>query len=283
MKLNIRYPYPLMKLVPFFTIALIALLGGCKAPAPPNCNDHFAGGAAPVITSESLAKKTVQLCYEEFAVAHSGVSRTPLWSAEHLTTEQVHAARGLKRKNAFHAEDKLPEADRAELADYVRSGYDRGHLAPNGDMDSETAQQESFSLANIIPQHPKNNQRIWAAIEEAVRDYTEAEGQVYIVTGPIFEGEALKRLNGRVLVPTSVYKAIYDPGKNLSGAYVTPNAPGDTYETLSIAELEARIKINVFPNLAPEVKATPMELPKPFIRSRSRSKSPAPEPTEPKE
>lgn len=272
-----------MKSASLLAIILAALLVACKAPAPPTCNDHFASGAAPVITSESLAKKTVQLCFEEFAVMHSGASRTPLWSAEHLTAKQVQAARGLKRKNAFHPEDKLPPSDRAELADYARSGFDRGHLAPNGDMDSETAQHESFSLANIIPQHPKNNQRIWAAIEEAVRDYTEAQGSVYIVTGPIFEGDSLTRLNGRVLVPTSVYKAIYHPGRNVAGAYVTLNAPGDTYETLSIADLEARIRINVFPSLAPEVKAVPMELPKPFIRSRGHSTAPTPEPTKPKE
>jgi endonuclease G, mitochondrial len=272
-----------MKPISFLAIALAALLAACKAPAPPTCNDHFVGGAAPVITSESLAKKTVQLCYEEFAVGHSGISRTPLWSAEHLTIEQVQGAKGMKRKNTFHAEEKLPESDRAELADYVRSGFDRGHLAPNGDMDSESAQHESFSLANIIPQHPKNNQRIWAAIEEAVRDYTEEEGQVYVVSGPMFEGESLKRLNGRVLIPTSVYKAIYNPRQNVAGAYVTPNAPGGTYDTLSIAELEARLKINVFPKLPPEIKAAKMELPKPSIRSRSRSKSAVPEAPDTKE
>lgn len=252
-------------------IALAALLAACKAPAPPSCNDHFVDGKPPMIASEALAKKFVQLCYEEFAVGHSGVSRTPLWSAEHLTAEQVQAARGLKRKNTFHAEEKLPASDRAELADYARSGFDRGHLAPNGDMDSESAQYESFSLANIIPQHPKNNQRIWAAIEEAVRDYTEQKGRVYVVSGPIFEGESLKRLNGRVLVPTSVYKAIYSPATSMAGAYVTRNEPGDEYETLTIAELEARLKINVLPSLPANVKATRMELPKPTIRSRSRS------------
>lgn len=252
-------------------IALAALLAACKMPAPPNCNDHFVDGKPPVIASEALTKKFVQLCYEEFAVGHSGVSRTPLWSAEHLTAEQVQAAKGLKRKNTFHAEEKLPASDRAELADYARSGFDRGHLAPNGDMDSESAQHESFSLANIIPQHPKNNQRIWAAIEEAVRDYTEQKGQVYVVSGPIFEGESLKRLNGRVLVPTSVYKAIYNSATNMAGAYLTRNAPGDEYETLTIAELEARLKIDVFPSLPADVKAARMELPKPTIRSRSRN------------
>jgi endonuclease G len=264
-----------MKAVPVFSLAVAVLLGSaCTPPSPRSCNDHFAGGQSPVIASESLAKRTALLCYEEFAVMHSGVARTPLWSAEHLDEKQVIDAKAIKRKNTFHAEERLPESDRAELSDYARSGYDRGHMAPSGNMPTATAQHESFSLANIVPQHPKNNQRLWAAIEEATRDRVEAEGPVYIVTGPIFEGESLQRLNGRVLIPTAVYKAIYDPARNQAGAYVTPNTPGMAYQTLSIAELEQRIKINVFPHLPADVKAAKMTLPPPTPRgSRSRNKA----------
>lgn len=108
----------------------------------------------------------------------------------------------LTRKNAFHAEPLLPSADRSELADYARSGFDQGHMVPNGDMPTENAQYESFFLANIIPQNPKNSQILWEGIKVATRDLARKDGDMYVETGPNLEGENLERLNGRVLVPT---------------------------------------------------------------------------------
>lgn len=226
--------------------------------------EHFAGNAAPVVINRNLAQRTRQIVYEGYAVLHSGVSRTALWSAEHLTASRIDAARAMKRKNAFHAEERLPPDERAELSDYARSGYDRGHLSPSGDMPTENAQQESFSLANMIPQDPKNNQILWQGIEEATRRAATTEGELYVVTGPLFEGGALQRLNGRVLVPTAVYKAIYAPADSQAGAYVTRNAPGMEYQTVSIAELESRSGINLFPSLPQKIKSVKMRLPVPI-------------------
>ena len=66
------------------------------------CLNHFVDGKAPVFIRASLQTYTVALCYEAFAVMHSGVSRTPLWSAEHLTRTSLVQAREIKRKDAFH-------------------------------------------------------------------------------------------------------------------------------------------------------------------------------------
>lgn len=121
----------------------------CIAPTAAlaeTCADAFAEGHRPEIVNPKLAARTVPLCYEAFAVLHSGVSRTPLYAAERLTRDSVAAARRVDRVDAFHDEDALPAVDRARLEDYVRSGYDRGHMAPAGDMPTGTAQADRKSV-----------------------------------------------------------------------------------------------------------------------------------------
>ena len=130
---------------------------GTGAPRPQTCNDHFVAGEPPRITNPRLGKETEALCFNVFSVLHSGVTRTPLWSAEHLQAQNIEAAQELSRENSFHPEPRLPSDQRAELSDYARSGYDRGHMAPNGDMPDRDSQRDSFSLANIVPQDGENN------------------------------------------------------------------------------------------------------------------------------
>jgi endonuclease G len=257
-----------------YVVALLALLlvqvfwvGSAHAQTTA-CLAHFADKAAPTFTRTALQTKTVGLCYEAFAVMHSGVSRTPLWSAEHLTRESLAQAREIKRDNAFHAEITLPPEDRAQLADYAHSGFDRGHMTPAADMPSSQAQYESFSLANIVPQDRENNQILWSAIESATRHLVQQRGELYVVTGPVFEGDKINRLNARVFVPTHVFKAVYDPVQKEAAAWLAPNDASNAYEVVSITDLEKRININLFPSLSAAIKAKPAALPEPRIRKR---------------
>ncbi len=232
------------------------------------CLEHFLDHKAPVLSRPALQSRTIGLCYEAYAVLHSGVSRTPLWSAEHLTRDSLAAARAVKREDTFHPEVTLPPEDRALLSDYAGSGYDRGHMSPAADMPTEQAQHESFSLANIIPQDRKNNQILWAAIESATRHMVQQSGELYVITGPIFEGEKINRINGRVFVPSHVFKAVYDPHQKEGAAWIAPNVAGNEYEVVSIATLEKRIHINLFPSLTTEIKERLAVLPEPHIRGR---------------
>jgi len=240
------------------------------------CPAHFLAGQAPDLVQPSLARKARELCFSGYAVLHSGLTRTSLWSAERLTAERVAGARGQERVNRFHADERLPPDERAELSDYERSGYDRGHLAPSGDMPDQQSQAESFTLANMIPQDGDLNRGLWAGLEAAVRGLATRHGEVYVVTGPIYGGTQLKSLKGRVYVPTSVYKAVYVPATRSAAAYVAENAPAKGYRTVSIAELSSLVGMDVFPTLPADVKARAAQLPEPTrIRPSGQAKGPA--------
>ncbi|MCR0983893.1 DNA/RNA non-specific endonuclease [Roseomonas populi] len=244
----------------FFVGLLLSPVAGA---APSACPQHHPGGQAPDILRPSLATQARELCFEAYSVVHSGVSRTALAAAEHLTRRRIQQARGLERDDAFHAESELPEEERARLSDYARSGFDRGHMAPSGDMPTPSAQAESFSLANMVPQHPGSNRCLWEGIESTVRELAMEEGEVWVLTGPVFQGETLQRLNGRVLVPTALYKAIYLPGRGEAGAYLASNAPGLAWRAVSLDALREATGLDAFPALPATVKARAMALPEP--------------------
>jgi endonuclease G, mitochondrial len=234
--------------------------------AEAGCESQLYQGAGPVLKNAKLAAQTYPVCFSEISLLFSGIARTPLWSAEHLTSARIQRARTLLRlrSDAFHEELSLPADLRSGLADYRRSGFDRGHMAPNGDMSTPEAQEESFSLANMIPQEPCNNEVLWEGIESAVRNLALSDGEVYVVTGPAFLGAELQSLKGRVLVPTHIFKAVYLPSRNLAGAYFAPNDGSQSWEPISISELESRVSVDVFPQLSASVKQSAMSLPEPM-------------------
>lgn len=250
------------------TIARLGLACGLLATAlaanpawAAACPAHYVDGRPPEITNPKLDVATTELCYTVFGVMHSGVTRTPLWSAEHLTASHIEAAQDLSRENTFHAERQLPASQRAELSDYARSGFDRGHMAPNGDMPDRRSQQDSFTLANMVPQDARNNRYVWAGIEGAVRKMAKKEGALYVITGPAFIGGNLRKV-GRVIVPSHLYKAVYSPRQRAGAAYFIANADTKDYEVLSIAQLEDKLGINLLPSLTRQQKLAMLSLPK---------------------
>lgn len=230
--------------------------------AATQCREQFAAGVAPTINNVKLQSRTQEVCFQNYAVLHSGISRTPLYSAEHLTRANVEEAKTLSRRDSFHPESSLPAGDRAELSDYSRSGYDRGHMSPNGDMPDRSAQAESFSLANMVPQVHANNAGIWAGIEGAARQMAMNEGEVYVVSGPAFLGDDLQRI-GNVLVPTHLWKVLYSPAQKRAGAYVITNDDTRTYSSVTVSDLEKMIGVSLLPGLSQKVRDSGMDLPKP--------------------
>ena len=244
-----------------FIIAVVLSISSAYADDFTQCSQSFYGGVYPEFSNTKLSNNTQALCMDGFAVMYSGVSRTPLWSAEYLTRKRLQQAKQIDREDSFHEESQLPQSMRAQLSDYSGSGYDRGHLAPNGDMANRSQQYDSFSLANIAPQSPRNNRYIWRNIETATRYLTQQYGEVYTVTGVAFTDKKAKQLAGRVLVPSHFFKAVYIPASNQAGVYYAPNDESERIEIISIDELTAKIGIDVLPVLDAKTKAQALDLP----------------------
>jgi endonuclease G len=242
-------------------IATVLSVSTAHADDFTQCSQSFYGGVYPEFSNTKLSNNTQALCMDGFAVMYSGVSRTPLWSAEYLNRKRLQQAKQIDREDSFHEESRLPQSMRARLSDYSGSGYDRGHLAPNGDMANRSQQYDSFSLANIAPQSPRNNRYIWRNIESATRYLTQQYGEVYTITGVAFTDKKVKQLAGRVLVPSHFFKAVYIPASNQAGVYYAPNDESERIEIISIDELTAKIGIDVLPVLDAKTKAQALNLP----------------------
>jgi endonuclease G len=215
-----------------------------------SCLQLFANGRPPIVRQQEELQPRA-LCFSAFAILHSGKTHTPLFVAERLNRDVLLEARDNQRTDEFYDEARLPGADRAQLGDYKNSGFDRGHMAPAGDMATDEAMAQSFSLANIVPQDPANNRKAWAGIEKATRKYVmRASGDVYVITGPVFDGIVPTIGDNRVWVPQHLFKLVYDPATGQAWAHWLDNtAAARAEKPISYEELVARTGIRFLPEV----------------------------------
>ncbi len=211
--------------------------------------------AAPPAVPDREALKPRELCYDAFAILHSGKTKTPVYVVQRLTRDTLTDAKDEKRTNRFFADARLPSAERATLDDYKGSGYDRGHMAPAADMPTAQAMAQSFSLANMVPQAPENNRGAWAkAVEKATRRYVmRTGGPVYVFSGPVYQGRTQRIGPGRVWVPTHLFKLVYDSKANRAWAHWIENRDdARAGRPISYEELVRRTGVDFLPGLSPK-------------------------------
>lgn len=209
-----------------------------------DCSQFLPNGKTPQFENTSYSQKTQTLCFDAYRTLYSQKTRTALWSAEFLTPKHIEEAQKMKRVNVFHAEMQLPQQWRAQNTDYAHSGYDRGHLAPSGDMPTPQAQHQSFSLANMAPQWPSLNRQAWAHLEEAIRRKA-LKTPLYVITGVLFEGNQIEFLKGRVAIPTTFYKIVFDPTHQQAMVYWALNQANSEVNSEPLFRFEQEKKIHL--------------------------------------
>jgi endonuclease G len=218
------------------------------------CNGAIFNGA-PQVGDPAAAAGARRFCHSFYEVAYSTRLRDPLWSASHVTRAMAQAADGFGRTNvAFAAQDGLAPDEQGDTDDYRGSGYDRGHMTPANDAPDEASEKDTFVVTNIVPQTKVLNERLWQYLEASVHQIAERDGEVYVVTGPIFD-DAPAQVNGRIAAPASTFKAIYVPSTGVAIAYVATNTDTPTCSVVSLAELKQQSGVDAFPALAAPVKA----------------------------
>lgn len=187
-----------------------------------------------------------------YSLSYNEAMEQANWVAYVLTSEETNSK--FKRTNKFMI-DPLVRTGSADHKDYSRSGFDRGHLAPAGDMAwSSLAMSESFYFSNMSPQDPGFNRGIWKKMEEMARTWAIDNKTIYVVTGPVLSGNLISIGANGVAVPKYYYKVILDySNPSIKGiGFLVPNVNSKKSiinYTVSIDDVESITGIDFFPLL----------------------------------
>lgn len=212
---------------------------------------------------ENTANFNVQvLDRPSFCLGYSEEHEQAAWVCYKLTKSEV-INKVVKRTDNFRPDPEIITKS-TELIDYKGSGYDRGHLAPAGDMGwSYNSMSQSFFLSNISPQQPGFNRGIWKNLEETVRSWAVQNEEIFIVTGPLLT-EGLNSIGpNHVSVPDFYYKVILDYyGPEKKGiAFLLPNKASNEHLTKyvkSINDIELVTGLDFFHEL-PDLEEDQLE------------------------
>lgn len=144
--------------------------------------------------------------------------------------------------------------------DYTRTGYDRGHMAPNyliATRYGKVAQRETFLMSNIVPQTPELNRGPWRILEQIVADDLTAQGvELWVITGPVPAEKTTYIKRGKARIPKGFFKiiaAVKDGKLRAIGAYMPQDIRSDKhprYCLTSIDRIEEMTGLNFFSALS---------------------------------
>lgn len=153
--------------------------------------------------------ESVPVNYYAYRLSFNPKLHIPNWVAWELTAAETSGSQ--ERSSNFYTDANVVGCALPE--DYRRSGYDRGHMAPAGDMKwSPTAMGETFYLTNICPQAKALNSGAWKKLEEKCRQWAKRDSAIVIICGPVISDKLTSTIGTTgVAVPKRFFKVIIAP------------------------------------------------------------------------
>jgi len=225
-----------------------------RAPLPvDSCKVHSPYGFA------QTQRTALPICREAYLVAYDAPVKIPVYVAYTLLPQNALGC--FPRTNAFVADQSL-NGTGAKPDDYVGTGYDKGHAAPDGDLSwSQQVEYESFLMTNMYPQAGSLNRGIWKLLETSVRGWSYQLGNSFTIFAGAIYAQGDKTIGNGVIVPHGYYKIVIN---NNTGAIAGwsfphtapyPNLGNDlTKFRLPIAQIEQSAGVKfAFPATAKEL------------------------------
>ena len=145
------------------------------------------------------------ICRQAYLVGYDAAAKLPRFVTYELLPQNALGC--VARTNAFATDQSVQGG--ATPQDYAATGYDKGHMAPDGDLSWDPqVEYESFLMTNMSPQAGSLNRGIWKLLETSVRGWAVQRNQSYTVyVGGIY-GQGDKTIGKGVVVPHSFYKIV---------------------------------------------------------------------------
>lgn len=181
--------------------------------------DPLYAGEPRVHAQQSASRKNIRVLYNKgYVTGYDESNHSPAWVAYLIHRHgEVGENSVAAPRDLFSFKTDTRTASRITERFYHRSGYDRGHLAPNdaiGVNYGVDAQRETFLMSNIAPQLPQFNRGVWAYLERIEQNnWANAREAVWVITGPMYteaENAKLRYQTRAIPVPSSYFKIFVD-------------------------------------------------------------------------
>lgn len=114
----------------------------------------------------------------------------------------------IKKRQDFYKDNALDFPYATTPEDYTNTGFDRGHMAADATFDYDyNSLNDTYSMANIVPQYPNVNREVWKNIEELERYNAVQFGSLYVENIIKYDNkEILKKLPIEEILPERKFK-----------------------------------------------------------------------------
>ena len=200
----------------------------------------------PTSTTKQIVK------HNYYSLSYNEKYEQAEWVAYELKKSYV---RSSNFDRPYFIEDPKVKTRSADWRNYKKSGYDKGHLCPAGDMEfAVNAYNDTFFTSNIAPQLHDFNGGVWNRLEQKVRYWATKYDGVYVITAGVLQPNLKTIGQEQVLVPNYFYKILLDNsnGQYKMIAFLVPNAKSHKplYEfVVSVDSIEKMTGIDFFPKL----------------------------------